>query len=321
MKKYIIAFILFIISVFILAITIGSGDDDNIYAEHIEEKDDIEQLAVQPSTDLETDERPVVVPDTLSEAQTEVMSELPINKAGLPEQIIKRIAYTVSFNSTTKCPNWVAWKLTINQTDGPFSRKGVPYYEEDGTASGIGVVSNENLKNVYFLDTEITGPRQEFNDWNDKRNHISHGHMMPAGDNKWSKAAMNQSFYLSNMCPQDIDLNGGDWQILERRCRSWANKYKEINIVTGPIFYSQHYSTMGSGKIGIPDAFFKVILRMGKVPKAIGFIFPNLGGHHNLEYYVKTVHEIEDATGFDFFSNVPNNIEQMLESESNLKEW
>jgi endonuclease G len=325
MKNYIIAFVLFILFVFILAISIGRGDDDISYEEPIEKPEPAEQLVEKPSSEAEIENKTVDLADNQSEEQTEVQTEdatdLPVNKAGHPEQIIKRIAYTVSFNSTTKCPNWVAWKLTKDHTDGPYSRKGVPYYEEDGTASGIGVVTNENLKNIYFLDTEIKGPRQEFRDWYDKSYHVNHGHMMPAADNRWSKAAMNQSFYLSNMCPQDIDLNGGDWESIEKACRKWAIKHSEIYIVSGPIFNSQKYRTMGEGKVAIPDAFFKVVLRLGKVPGAIGFICPNEGTHHDQDYYIRTVDEIENLIGFDFFSSLPDEIETRIESSSDLKDW
>ena len=242
------------------------------------------------------------------------------------QQVISRLAYTVSYNFNTKCANWVSWHLTKDHTDGPYPRKGIPYYDDNGAAIGIGVINNDNFKNGYFLDKEIEGPRQEFDDWKDKRFHVNHGHLCPAGDNRWSKAAMNQSFYLSNICPQDIDLNGGDWEGLERRCRGWAKQYDEIYIIAGPIFYNEQYRTLGDGKIGIPDAFFKVILRMKNAigkndPRTLGFIFPNEGTHHDLIHYQKTVDEIEEITGFDFFSDLPDNVENDVEATSNLELW
>ena len=320
MKKYIIAFVAFVLFIFILAISIGGGDD-NTYVEEAEEQEGIEQLAEEPFLDTKANDSTVPLPDAPEEKPTVLSSDLPINNAGHPEQIIRRIAYTVSFNSTTKCPNWVAWTLTKEHTDGPYSRKGVPYYEEDGTASGIGAVTNENLKNVYFLDTEINGPKQEFSDWKDKTYRVNHGHMMPAADNRWSKAAMNQSFYLSNMCPQDIDLNGGGWEKLETKCRMWANKYGDILIVAGPIFNSQQYRTMGEGKVGIPDAFFKVVLCTKTAPKAIGFIYPNVGTSESPENFVKTIDDVESVTGFDFFTFLPDEVENSVESSANYKGW
>ena len=245
-----------------------------------------------------------------------------IVNSNVPHQLIKRMGYTLSYNNETKLCNWVTWNLTREHTDGPYSRKGVPYYDDDGNVVGIGKVNDMTSKGDYLVDTSVTGPRQEFGDWEGAMSlNLSHGHICPAADNRWSKEAINQTFLLTNICPQDLDLNNGAWEGLERRCRGWATNYNGISIVAGPVFYNQQHSTMGEGKISIPDAFFKVILRTGKIIKGIGFLFPNKGTDHELEYYVKTIDEVEEETGFDFFPHLPDNIEEKVESQSNLSEW
>lgn len=60
------------------------------------------------------------------------------------------------------------------------------------------------------------------------------GHMAPSADMKWSQTAMNESFYLTNICPQNHELNGRDWQTLEKYVRDWAVKYGKVWIVCGP---------------------------------------------------------------------------------------
>ena len=141
----------------------------------------------------------------------------------VPSQILERLGYITSYNHDTKCPNWVAWHLTKERTDGPFPRKGVPYYDEDGTAIGIGDVTLETQRGDYFLDRESEEPRQLLTDWPNNEYRMTHGHICPAADNRWSKAAMNQSFLLTNMCPQDGSLNGGGWQKLVGRCNLVAS--------------------------------------------------------------------------------------------------
>jgi len=322
MKKLLILSILVLL---VIAIIIRFTDDSNY---------DMDNLVTNPSSNQDqvienkVQEIKHDIPDTTSPINNEILTTLEISRLIIskPEQILFRAGYVVSYNSDTKNPNWVAWHLTKEHTDGPYHRDGVPYYDEEGKASGIGIVNNENFKNPYFLDGDIESPKQEFRDWYDKRYHVNHGHLCPAGDNKWSKEAMNQSFYLSNMCPQDIDLNGGDWEGLEKRCRGWAKQYDDLHIVAGPIFYGDQYRTMGEGNVGIPDAFFKVILRMkdikgGENPKTLGFLFPNEGTHHDLINYLKTVDEIEEITGFDFFSDLPDSIESVIEATGNLELW
>ena len=143
---------------------------------------------------------------------TEIWSEkvfellAPAMPGYVPSQILERLGYITSYNHDTKCPNWVAWHLTKERTDGPFPRKGVPYYDEDGTAIGIGDVTPETQRGDYFLDRESEEPRQLLTDWPNNEYRMTHGHICPAADNRWNKAAMNQSFLLTNMCPQDGNL-------------------------------------------------------------------------------------------------------------------
>ena len=56
-------------------------------------------------------------------------------------------------------------------------------------------------------------------------------------------------------------------------------------------------------------------------PKAIGFIYKNVGGNRPKDYYVNTIDEVERITGIDFFSALPDGIEKKVEAESNLSDW
>ena len=106
---------------------------------------------------------------------------------------------------------------------------------------------------------------------------MDRGHMCPAGDNRWHWKAMQESFYMTNICPQNHNLNRGDWKELEDACRLWTKKEGKLYIVCGPVLYRQNHRTIGrKHKVTVPEAFFKVILstRNGH-PKAIGFIFKN----------------------------------------------
>ena len=111
------------------------------------------------------------------------LQQIPAMPDYVPSQILERLGYITSYNHDTKCPNWVAWHLTKERTDGPFPRKGVPYYDENGTAIGIGDVTPDTQRGDYFLDRESEEPRQQLSDWTRDYN-MSHGHMCPAGDNK-----------------------------------------------------------------------------------------------------------------------------------------
>ena len=310
MKRFIIVFILVIL---FLAIVIGNCSDDSI-----EIDEPITYLSSADNEKEQNNKKEQVQETTLPIGTRNI--EIPASSHFVDEQILSRKAYTTSYNCNTKCPNWVAWHLTSEHTDGLFPRKGVPYYSNNGIVEGIGSVTQETCRNGYFVDIEAKEPRQQLSDWTRDYN-MSHGHMCPAGDNKWDKAAMNQSFLLTNMCPQDEKLNGGAWKKLEEKCRTWANKYGDIYIVAGPIFNKPITRTLGEGRIAVPDGFFKVVLCLEGTPKAIGFLYKNDPSSQSIKGCVCSVDSVEELTGFDFFYSLLDDIEDVVESDVNLSKW
>lgn len=216
---------------------------------------------------------------------------------GTPEQILKRTGYVASYNKTTLLPNWVAWHLTAERTEGSAKRSGVDFAE----------------------DTEVPEPRAT--DWDYYNSGYDRGHMCPAADNKWSKKAMEESFLFTNMCPQNGNLNRSDWNEMEMACRKWAKKYGDLYIVCGPILYKGKHKTIGKNKVVVPEAFFKVVLRTGDDPQAIGFIYKNTSGNRPKDSYVNTVDEVERITGIDFFPSLPDDVEKKVEAECDLGLW
>ena len=140
--------------------------------------------------------------------------------------------------------------------------------------------------------------------------------MAPAGDMKWSKKAMEESFYMSNICPQDHNLNTKSWNNLEMKSREWARRYGKVYIVCGPIYNGKRNEYIGEHRVKVPDAFFKVILiNESNKQCAIGFLFENEAGERPLKEYIVSVDQIEKTTGMDFFSALPDDVENRLEKE------
>lgn len=223
--------------------------------------------------------------------------EIPAPIASGNEQILHREGYTVSYNSTTLLPNWVAWHLTAEHASGKSKRS----------------------DKKFCADEDVPSPRAEDADY--VRSGYDRGHMCPAGDNKWSETAMSQSFLLTNVCPQAPSLNRGDWNEMEMACRRWAEQYGDLYIVCGPILYRGKHKTIGHNKVTVPEAFFKVILRMGDEPKAIGFIYKNEDGNRPKGDYANSVDQVERITGFDFFPSLPDDVEKAIESVCNPDDW
>ena len=222
--------------------------------------------------------------------------ELPVAKTKLSQTIKHRTAYTVSYNHDTRQPNWVAWALTRAHASGNLKRGD---FEDD-----MDMPSPKGMKADYY------------------NSGFDRGHLCPAGDNKWSQKAMDECFLMTNMCPQTHALNAGIWNSIEQQCRTWAKKYGKVYIVCGPIFLNKQHRKLGKNKVVVPDAFFKVILRTGKNPQAIGFICRNQSEKGlQKKDFVNSVDEVERITGYDFFSKLPDNIEKKVEAKADISQW
>ena len=223
--------------------------------------------------------------------------EVPGKLTDRPEQILKRVAYTASYNSDLRIPNWVAWQLTGAHTEGKNKRAGVKFHE----------------------DMDVPMPRAV--DFDYVRSGYDRGHLCPSADNRWDATAQEQSFLLTNVCPQDHNLNVGDWHELENLCRKWAKTYGSIYVVAGPVLFKGKHKTIGKNKVTVPETFFKVVLCMEGKPKAIGFIYRNESGNRPKSYYVNTIDDVERITGIDFFPALPDNVENEVEATSRLEDW
>lgn len=225
--------------------------------------------------------------------------ELPAPLRDRSEKLLKRRTYTVSYNQDLNVPNWVAWELNRER-----------------------LVERESRADKFLPDPDL--PESEAVTTDDyKSSGWDRGHMCPAADNRWHWRAMQESFYMTNICPQNHNLNRGDWKELEDACREWAEKEGRIYIVCGPIFYNGKHRIIGrEHKIAVPDAFFKVILCAdSRPPRSIGFIYKNTSGNHPLDYYVHSVDQVEHITGIDFFPSLPDEIEEQVEATYDLKQW
>lgn len=234
-----------------------------------------------------------------SDTTTEVADTMPLPAplTDRPEQILHRTGYVVSYNQQTLLPNWVAWHLTAEHTEGSYKRAGIPFAEDD----------------------DVPTPRANTYDY--QRSGFDRGHMCPSADNRWSPDAQRDCFLLTNICPQLHALNDGDWRLLEEQCRRWAKQYGDIYIVCGPILTRQHHRRIGQHKVTVPEAFFKVVVCLNGDPRGIGFVYRNEARRHATTEYVNTIDQIERITGIDFFATLSSQVEHQVEHTANLSDW
>lgn len=219
-----------------------------------------------------------------------------VTSDGLDEVIINYTGMTVSFNPELHIPNWVSWELTAEEAAGTESRA-----------------------EKFFADDRVEGSAKP-SDYT--RSGYDRGHMAPAGDMKWDSEAMAETFYMTNICPQAGVLNRGSWKKLEEKCRARAQRDSAIVIVCGPVLTDPVRQYIGQSRVAVPERFFKVVLSpYADPPRAIGFVMPNGAVPGGMQSCAVTVDEVERLTGHDFFSALPDRLENELESKTNFNQW
>lgn len=215
-------------------------------------------------------------------------------------RIVRHGAYVSSYNTSTLIPDWVAYELTAEETGGRRDREGIEFR----------------------MDPDLKGCTQAMRE-DYSGSGWTKGHLMPAADAATSSSTMAETFYFTNICPQDETLNAGDWQFLEKKVRSWARRYGSVFVVTGPIVGENRYGTIGDRDVTVPDAFYKALLvrRKDGSYSSIAFVMGNDSERYFLKDCNITVDELERLTGFDFFPGLDDRIEEKVESKVRLSDW
>lgn len=234
----------------------------------------------------------------VTERQTDINGNLLDVKTakGVPEARKQYLGMDISFNTKAHIPNWVSWELTDKETEGTAPRT-----------------------NKFANDPEVEGCPDT---WDYSYSGYDRGHMAPAGDMKWNPQAMEETFYLTNICPQAKALNTGSWRTLEEKCRVWAKALGHIYIVCGPVIDGKPMEYIGDSKVYVPSAFFKAIIAPDADPAmGIGFIMPNSKVAGGMQRCAVSIDSIESLTGHDLFPALPDKLEAELESQCNFNRW
>ncbi|MDP5106581.1 MAG: DNA/RNA non-specific endonuclease [Polaribacter sp.] len=228
-----------------------------------------------------------------NDVKIEVFNYLPTSTSGA---IIHHEGYVLSYSEKHEQAEWVAYSLAKN--DIVYIDRKRPYFIEDPKV------------------------KTKSADWrNYKKSGYDRGHLCPAADRRASEESYNETFYTSNISPQNHDFNAGIWNKLEQQTRYWAQKYNHLYVISGGIL-EDNLKTIGSEKVSVPNQFYKILLDYTKPEvKAIAFLIPHKESKKPLYQFVVSIDEIEQKTGIDFFPNLPDELENKLESSKDYKNW
>ncbi|XP_049618709.1 endonuclease G, mitochondrial isoform X2 [Syngnathus scovelli] len=200
-----------------------------------------------------------------------------VMKYGFPSlsNIRTRESYVSSYDPRTRTPAWVIERLSGDTLGGAADRACCDFKEDDS---------------VHFYHRATNADY--------KGSGLDRGHMAAAANHKWSQKAMDDTFYLSNVAPQNPHLNQNAWNNLEKLCRSLTKRYANVYVCTGPLYLPRQeadgklyvrYQVVGRNHVAVPTHFFKA--------RAAFAIVRNTIGHQGAHPSVSNVFVAEDFEG------------------------
>jgi endonuclease G, mitochondrial len=225
--------------------------------------------------------------------------------------LITKPQYALSYNNADNRANWVSWHLSSDWK---------------GTAT---------RKNLFIPDPELPAGSIRITTGVYTYTDFDRGHLCPSDDRDGSQADNDATFYLSNIIPQNPNLNKFTWSGLENYARKLVTQGYECYIVAGGAGEGGQngapndntiYGIM-DGKIKIPRYCWKVIVavpvgqndltRITSSTRTIAVIMENTkasGANHAWGDYRVSIDEVERLTGYNFFSKLPQAVQNSIES-------
>ncbi len=208
-------------------------------------------------------------------------------------ELIEHTYYALDYNETHEQANWVIY-----------------FAEYSGATS-----RNDRFK----ADPLVSTQSSQLEDF--KNSGYDRGHLAPAADMSISTTAMTESFYLSNMSPQNPSFNRGIWKELEALVRNWsvAENTPFDLVITGPILKDDSCGTIGN-HVTIPCSYYKIYANV-ETCSSIGFVLKNEASNQPLTHFSTSIDDIEVLTGIDFFASLSADIQLELESQKDSTLW
>jgi len=279
-------------------------------------------LTIKPMEDLHKT-NPVILeqPKPLPQLTPVQLRSEKILKYGAPTACLPDVLHyqnhVLQYDASRRTPKWVAEHLSqdmVNKQEA--NRKNAKFKVDPG------------------IPIQFSSTNKDF--WNSG---WSRGHMAPAGNNKHCQASMNDTFYLTNVVPQDMDNNGNYWNRLEIYCRNLTAKFHDVYVISGPLWLPKvklpegetasdglgdnepknsrrdrpppkivEYQVIGENNVSVPTHLYKVILVEDpslEAPLVAGFVVPNapIEDKHLKEFQVK-IGDLEKHAGLKFHSKM-----------------
>ncbi len=198
------------------------------------------------------------------------------------------------------------------------------YNEKHEQAAWVYYVLNdsmivENVKKTFFLKDSLVVPRTLSHSAYTNSGY-DRGHLLPAADMKWNQLAMDETFLMSNVSPQNPYFNrNGLWRKLETKVREWVVNHNPLIIIVGGVL-TDDLPKLGGKTVSVPKYYFKIILNEQDF-SSVSFLLENKKDTSLLSSFVVSVDSIKQISGLDFFHFLPDSLENDMEKTADLSDW
>lgn len=212
-------------------------------------------------------------------------------------ELVSHTYFTLSYSEEHEQAEWVAYELTRQRLNSNWADRGGMTFKPDPA-----------------VKTESATPRDYSGTGYDR------GHLCAAADMSFDTLALSETFFMSNISPQDRGFNKGIWREMEELVRDWARKYGRLYVVTGPMLSRQGIKQIGFSKVTVPVGFYKVVYAPD-ADIAIGFIVPNQVSARPVMEYAFHLDYIEQLTSIDFFPEILKGANEKVEASIDKSKW
>lgn len=238
-----------------------------------------------------------------------------LQKNGLPsllpgEEVIMHAAMALVYNEEYEQASWVAHIILPDVVSGMAGRS------NDFRPDPL-IKTGSAVERDYLIKDTLANGTYKYDGFGFDR-----GHLAPSADFRWSKKALSESFYYSNMSPQVADFNRDSWAKLEDLLRAYVQEKKvPLYVLTAPLLRPNLPKIeRGVNHVAIPVYYYKIALDpLNK--QAIAFLMPNKKCEYPTEHYAVSIDSLEHLTGRDFYSSLPDSLENELEKMDSAKPW
>jgi endonuclease G len=213
--------------------------------------------------------------------------------------LVTRDGYALEESEKDKIPVWVCERITRDQVTGPLTGGRIRFRADPLLPVEARAVDADYVRSGY-----------------------DRGHQAPLANQTRSQRLRDETFFLSNVVPQNSRLNQQAWAALEERVRDWAADRDTIYSITGPLFWDPReddpstargyveYEWIGN-RVSVPTHLYKIVIgrqRDSQGWDAVAFVFPNKAYDRTVDFssFIRAIGWIQTRAGIIFFPDLPS---------------